>query len=182
MLQQDFAAILREPDSARAELAPAGARRNGSSDVQLDLDAALRLWLRRGENPIRVRPVRCFPWSAPGELVSLRDERGSEQLLVERLQDLDALSARALETALLGTGFVLDVQRVESIEEDYEIRIWHTETRHGHRTFQTKLDEWPWASPDGGHLVRDLAGDLFRIPPLESLDERSRALLWAYVG
>jgi hypothetical protein len=35
---------------------------------------------------------------------------------------------------------------------------------------------------DGGYLVRDLAGDLFRIPPLESLDERSRALLWAYVG
>jgi uncharacterized protein DUF1854 len=180
MLSRDFTALLREAESA--PLAPASAERNRSTSVQLDLDAALRLWLRRGESPTRVKPVRCFPWSAPGELVSLRDEGGSEQLLVERLQDLDALSARALETALLGTGFVLDVQRVESIDEDYEIRIWKTQTRHGRRTFQTKLDEWPWASPDGGYLVRDLAGDLFRIPPLEALDERSRRLLWAYVG
>jgi uncharacterized protein DUF1854 len=182
MLHQDFASILREPDSSRTEPTLAATRQNGSSDAQLDLDAALRLWLRRGETPIRVKPVRCFPWSAPGELVSLRDEAGGEQLLVERLADLDALSARALETALLGTGFVLEVQSVDSIEEDYEIRIWHTETRHGRRTFQTRLDEWPWASPDGGHLVRDLAGDLFRIPPIDSLDDRSRDLLWAYVG
>jgi hypothetical protein len=182
MLTPDFAALLREPDAARAGSALPTTRTNGSRDVQLDLDAALRLWLRRGENPIRVRPVRCFPWSAPGELVSLRDEGGQEQLLVERLDDLDTLSARALETALLGSGFVLEVQRVDSIEEDYEIRIWHTETRHGPRTFQTKLDEWPWASPDGGYLVRDLAGDLFRIPPVEGLDAGSRKLLWAYVG
>jgi hypothetical protein len=181
MSSRDFAALLSEPEP-EPRLASVGAEPNGSSSVQLDLDAALRLWLRRGESPIRVKPVRCFPWSAPGELVSLRDEGGHEQLLVERLQDLDTLSARALETALLGSGFVLDVQRVESIEEDYEIRLWQTETRHGRRTFQTKLDEWPWASPDGGYLVRDLAGDLFRIPALEALDERSRALLWAYVG
>jgi hypothetical protein len=83
---------------------------------------------------------------------------------------------------LLGTGFVLDVCRVESIEEDYEMRIWHTETRQGKRTFQSQLDEWPWPAPDGGHLVRDFAGDLFRLPPLDALDENTRRWLWAYVG
>jgi hypothetical protein len=149
---------------------------------RLHLDDALRLWLSRGERSVRVRPVRCFPWSSPGELVSLRDEDDREELLVERLGDLDPASARALDAALLGSGFVLEIQRVESIEEDYEMRIWHTETRHGKRTFQTKLDEWPWAAPDGGHLVRDLAGDLFRVPPLHTLDEKSQKQLWAYVG
>jgi hypothetical protein len=126
--------------------------------------------------------VRCFPWSAPGELVSLRDENDREELLVERFAELDQRSARALETALGASGFVLDILRVESIEEDYEMRIWHTETRQGKRTFQTKLDDWPWATPEGGHLLRDLAGDLFRVPPLETLDEKSRRQLWAYVG
>jgi hypothetical protein len=148
----------------------------------LELDAALRLWLSRGDRRVHVKPVRCFPWSSPGELVSLRDERDHEELLVERLDDLDAASARALASALLGTGFVLEVRRVDSIEEDYEMRIGHTETRHGKRTFQTKLDEWPWPAPDGGHLVRDLAGDLFRLPPLETLDPETRRWLWAYVG
>jgi hypothetical protein len=150
--------------------------------ARLHLDASACLWLSRGELLVRVRPVRCFPWSSPGELVSLRDENDREELLVERPGELDPTSARALETALLAAGFVLDIQSVESIEEDYEMRIWHTETRHGKRTFQTKLDEWPWASPDGGHLVRDLAGDLFRLPPLDTLDEKTRRQLWAYVG
>jgi hypothetical protein len=150
--------------------------------ARLHLDAALCLWLTRGDLRVRVRPVRCFPWSSPAELISLRDENDREELLVERPSDLDPTSARALQTALLAAGFVLDIERVDSIEEDYEMRIWHTETRHGKRTFQTKLDEWPWASPDGGHLVRDLAGDLFRLPPLETLDEKTRRQLWAYVG
>lgn len=149
---------------------------------RLELDAALRLWLHRAERRVRVKPVRCFPWSSPGELVSLRDEHDREEVLVERLEQLDAASARALQGELLGAGFVLDVCRVDSIEEDYEMRIWHTETRQGKRTFQTKLDEWPWAAPDGGHLVRDLAGDLFRLPPLDTLDEKTRRWLWAYVG
>jgi hypothetical protein len=148
----------------------------------LCLDEAFRLWLVRGEQRVPVRPVRCFPWSAPGELVSLRDEQDREQLLVAHPSELDATSLRALATALGGAGFVLEVERIESIEEDYEMRIWHAQTRHGKRTFQTKLDEWPWATPDGGHLVRDLAGDLFRLPPLETLDPKTRDWLWAYVG
>ena len=85
--------------------------------ARLELDAALRLWLARGDRRVRVRPVRCFPWSAPGELVSLRDERDREELLVERLEQLDPASAHALASALLGTGFVLEVCRVDSIEE-----------------------------------------------------------------
>src|SRR6187549_2080883 len=76
---------------------------------RLELDAALRLWLSHGERRVHVRPLRCFPWSSPGELVSLRDERDREELLVERLGDLDADSARALASALRGTGFVLEV-------------------------------------------------------------------------
>ncbi len=174
-----------EPVSPRPALpddAPPATRAAAAGSVRLRLDAASRLWLERGDHRVRVKPLRCFPWSAPGELVSLRDEEDREALLVQRPDDLDPASAAALGAALLGTGFVLEVERVDSIEEDYEMRIWHTVTRQGKRTFQTKLDEWPWASPDGGHLVRDLAGDLFRLPPLETLDERSRKWLWAYVG
>lgn len=150
--------------------------------AQLRLGPDQRLWLERVGGAIRVRPVRCFPWSAAGELVSLRDDDGHEQHLVQHIQELDSASANALLRAMRGVGFVLDVHSIESIEEDYEVRIWRTHTRHGKRTFQTKLDEWPWPSPEGGHLLRDLSGDLFRLPPLDSLDETTRRWLWAYVG
>lgn len=166
------------PGPLQSGLRPA----SGVASAQLSLDASHRLWLTLAGAAVQVKPVRCFPWSSPLELVSLRDEQDEEHLLVADPSELDAASARALEAALLGVGFVLDVQSIDSIEEDYEVRVWHTQTRQGKRTFQTKLDEWPWASPDGGHLVRDLSGDLFRLPPLETLDEKTRQRLWAYVG
>jgi hypothetical protein len=137
------------PDSAPAT---PNAPSTPDAPARLRLSEDRRLWLDQGGTSVRVQPVRCFPWSAPGELVSLRDENEREQLLVQKLSDLDSASAGALQTAMQGVGFVLEVVSVESIEEDYEVRVWRTHTRHGKRTFQTKLDEWPWASPDGGHL------------------------------
>ena len=163
-------------------LSPASAPAAAAASARLRLDGAQRLWLTLAGEAVQVRPVRCFPWSSPLELVSLRDQEDEEHLLVADLSELDAASSAALKAALLGVGFVLDVQSIDSIEDDYEVRVWHTQTRQGKRTFQTKLDEWPWASPDGGHLVRDLSGDLFRLPPVETLDEKTRERLWAYVG
>lgn len=150
--------------------------------TQLRLGQGQRLLLERGGQTIRVKPVRCFPWSAPDQLISLRDEDDAEHHLVRDTSELDAESARALCTAMQSAGFVLEVSAIETIEEDYEVRVWKTQTRHGKRTFQTRLDEWPWLSPDGGYLLRDLSGDLFRLPPLETFDEKSRQWLWAYVG
>jgi hypothetical protein len=125
------------PDSAPAW---PNAPSTPDAPARLRLSEDRRLWLDQGGTSVRVQPVRCFPWSAPGELVSLRDENEREQLLVQKLSDLDSASAGALQTAMQGVGFVLEVVSVESIEEDYEVRVWRTHTRHGKRTFQTKLD------------------------------------------
>ena len=45
----------------------------GSLRVERRVDG--RLWARRpGEEPVPVRLVRCFPWTAPSRLLSLRDD------------------------------------------------------------------------------------------------------------
>ena len=154
----------------------------GPARPRLWLGAGSQLWLELGGTTVAVRPVRCFPWSAPGELVSLRDSEDREHYLVEQLDRLDSASAAALRLATESAGFVLEIEAILGIEEDYEVRVWRARTRHGTRTFQTKLDEWPWAAPDGGYLLRDLCGDLFHMPPLEKLDAASQKWLWAYVG
>jgi Domain of unknown function (DUF1854) len=171
--------MLEESTSAQSDT-PSETRRR--SCPRLWLGAGQRLWLEHAGRSVSVRPVRCFPWSAPGELVSLRDAEEKEQYLVESPEDLDPTSREALANALQSAGFVLEVDAVLSIEEDYEVRVWRARTRHGLRTFQTRLDEWPWLAPDGGHLIRDLCGDLFRLPPVEQMDAKSRHWLWAYVG
>ena len=152
------------------------------STPRLWLGPGQRLWLEHAGKVACVRPVRCFPWSAPGELVSLRDKDEQEHYFVTSLEELDAASRAALRTALACAGFVLEVSAVLSVEEDYEVRVWKVRTRQGARIFQTRLDDWPWRAPDGTYLIRDLCGDLFQLPPAERLDRQSQRWLWAYVG
>jgi hypothetical protein len=128
-----------------------------------------RLWAVRGGEAVPVRLVRCFPWTAPGQHLSLRDDDDREVAFVADL-------AEALHTA----GFVLEVTAIEALEEDFEVRRWTVRTRQGRRQFQTALDAWPREDSDGGLLVEDVAGDLFRVPPAAQLDPRSRKLAWAF--
>jgi hypothetical protein len=129
--------------------------------------------------PVRLR--QCFPWSEPRRHLSLRDADDDEIAFVEDPAALPDGSRRAIERALAEAGFVLEVVRVRSIDEEVEIRTWSVDTAQGARAFQTHLDEWPQALPGGALLVRDVAGDLYRLPPPQALDAHSRRLLWAFV-
>jgi Domain of unknown function (DUF1854) len=149
--------------------------------LTLERRADGRLWATRdGEaRPVWVR--RLFPWSEPARYVSLRDEEENEVALVADPEALDVASREALKWALANAGFVFDITRVLEIEEEVEIRHWRVETRQGERRFQTRLDDWPRGLPGGGLLIRDVAGDLYRLADAGSLDKKSRALLWAFV-
>ncbi|MGQ0713670.1 MAG: DUF1854 domain-containing protein [Gemmatimonadaceae bacterium] len=130
---------------------------------------------------IAVRLRQCFPWSEPHRHLSLRDDDDEEVVLIEDPASLAPESRQALEQALAEAGFVLEVTRVLSIEEEVEIRQWRVETKHGPRSFQTHLDDWPRALPKGGLLIRDVAGDLYLLAAPQEMDRRSRDLLWAFV-
>jgi hypothetical protein len=129
--------------------------------------------------PVRLR--QCFPWSEPRRHLSLRDDDDEEVALIDDPAALPMESRHALEQALAEAGFVLEVTRVLSIEEEVEIRQWKVETKHGLRSFQTHLDDWPRALPKGRLLIRDVAGDLYLLASPHEMDRRSRELLWAFV-
>jgi hypothetical protein len=130
---------------------------------------------------VTVRLRQCFPWSEPARHLSLRDADDEEVAYVPEPAALAPASRDALERALAEAAFVLDVLRVVSVEEEVEIRQWRVETLQGARTFQTHLDDWPRTLPGGGLLIRDVAGDLYRIAAPDALDAHSRRLLWAFV-
>lgn len=140
-----------------------------------------QLMARRGDACCAVNVRRCFPWSEPGRFLSLRDAEGEEFAFVRDPADLDGESRRALEDALAEAGFVFDLRAVLEIEEEVELRQWRVQTDQGTRTFQTRLDDWPRRLPDGGLLIRDVCGDLYRLDDPRRLDRRSRSLLWAFV-
>ena len=131
--------------------------------------------------PVPVRLRQCFPWSEPGLHLSLRNDEDREIAIVDDPAELDAQSRSAIEQALAEAGFVLEVKRVLDIDEEVEIRQWTVETRQGRRLFQTHLDDWPRSLPNGGILIRDVAGDLYRLAAPSQMDRRSRELLWAFI-
>ena len=155
-------------------------RGEDSESIRLRSAADGRLIAYTASGPVPVRVRQCFPWSEPHRHLSLRDSEEREVALVEDPATLGAASREALERALAEAGFVLEVTRVVSIDEEVEIRQWSVETRHGPRSFQTHLDDWPRSLPGGGLLIRDVAGDLYRLAVTE-LDTKSRDLLWAFV-
>ena len=134
-----------------------------------------------GERAVDVKLRQAFPWSEPERYLSLRDAGDREVAFIGDPASLDGESRQALERALEEAAFVLRVTRVVDIDEEVEIRQWTVETAHGRRLFQTHQDDWPRVLPDRGLLIRDVAGDLYRLPDPALLDRGSRDLLWAFV-
>ena len=147
--------------------------------LRVATDGRLHLHVDGGCVPVRLR--QCFPWSEPGLHLSRRDDEDREVAIVDDPALLEPESRRALEHALAEAGFVLEVTRVVDLDEEVEIRQWTVETEQGRRSFQTHLDDWPRILPGGGLLIRDVAGDLYRLAAPSSMDKKSRELLWAFV-
>ena len=149
--------------------------------LPLEIDESGQLFVFVDDSPVQVRVRQCFPWSEPHRYLSLRDASDREIAMVDDPATLDAVSRGAIERALAIAGFVLEVTRVLNIEEEVEIRQWSVETTSGPRSFQTHLDDWPRVLPDGELLVRDVAGDLYKLGAPRTLDRKTRDLLWAFV-
>ena len=149
------------------------------AELRLERRTDGQLWavLADKETPVWLR--RCFPWTAPAKFVSLRDREEEEVALVRDLDELEPDSRRVLEASLAEAGFVLEVTGVAKVEDEIEIRTFHVQTKQGARRFQTLRDEWPRPMPDGGILLKDVAGDLYLVPDPKRLDGKSRERLWA---
>lgn len=170
-----IATLLKRSEEEKPEHSPApgaltlAARADGRLTAEQD-GRSRAVWVRQ-----------AFPWSEPQRYLSLRDDDEEEFAFVADVRTLDADSRRALEHALVVAGFVLGVTAVRSIEEEVEVRHWTVETHQGPRVFQTRLDDWPRQLPDGGLLIRDVAGDLYLVADPDALDRHSREQLWSFV-
>lgn len=149
--------------------------------IRLRRDSHGRLFLLDGHRNLPVRARPCFPWTSPDRFISLRDAEDHEVALVEDAGRLDDDSRAALAASAGETRFVFVIERIVRVDKEHELRTWQVETARGPRRFQTKLDDWPRALETGGWLIRDVAGDLFLVRELESLDKPSRAILSGFI-
>ena len=123
----------------------------------------------------------CFPWSNKNNYYSIKDMEGEELMLIDDLGEFSEESKKAIGFALVESGFCFNICEVLSVNDEFELRMWEVNTDSGVRKFQTKLTDWPISVPSGGLLIQDLFGDQYYIKDTDSLDEKSKKLLWSFL-
>jgi hypothetical protein len=152
------------------------------TDFELYKKADGGLYLYRFGREEEVLIFEAFPWSHPGEFLSLRNREGIELLFLEKREDLSDDHRALLDEALGFKGFVLEIIQIEEIEDDVELRRFKVTTQSGERVFYTPLESWPELRSDGSILILDIHGDIYQIRDWNNLDRRSREEISALVA
>lgn len=131
------------------------------------------------ETPVQV--ACCFPWTHPYEFISLRDDKGREQKLIENLQHLNAATRELIEDELAQRNFMPRITGIEAITDEIELFHWRVVTAAGPRSFLTRRNDHPRRLDNGDVLIKDVSNDLYLIPNPKGLDAKSLKLLWVYL-
>ena len=133
---------------------------------------------REGMDDVKdVRFRRAFPWSKARQYISVRDEKGKEQLMIDSLDALPADQRTVVETWLDRNSFIPVVKRVDKVDTDFGYQEWHVETDRGRLTFRVQEREDVRFLPDGRFSIKDVDGNIYAMPKLSQLDQKSvRAL------
>ncbi|MBA4387061.1 MAG: hypothetical protein C0404_03710 [Verrucomicrobia bacterium] len=165
-------------DNARMKGDPA------ALDLRENGDA--RLLLRQADEKgiiqeIPVQAVCCFPWSQNRAFISLRDDKGHEVRMIEDMDQVMPETRKLIEGHLVRRLFIPRITSVESITEQMELFLWKVVTDAGPRSFLTASNESPRSLGGGRVLIKDVGNDLYLVESPDSMNERSRKLLWIYL-
>lgn len=150
-----------------------------TAPLQLKYIQGEGLYLKQKDQwlPVRVKP--CFPWSEPDCYLSLLDSDGTQVGFIENLSHIQGEPLQALRQGLKESNFCFEIQAIQEVTINLDLRQWHVETSSGFRIFHTKVSHWPTVLEDGQVFIKDLHGDNYRIVNPEQLDEKSQVLLSA---
>jgi hypothetical protein len=154
-----------------------------TDSFSLTRDPQGRLVLARPgmENVIDVRVRRAFPWSCPTRHISIRSKDGKELVMIDDVAALsDALRAIVLGE-LSSTILIPMIRRVMKVDVRFGFQQWTVATDRGDADFRVQEREDIRFMPDGRFTVKDADGNLYELPPLDSLDEHSRRAVEAVI-
>ncbi len=150
-----------------------------SIDFDLYRDGFGRMMLapRSGGEAEEVMPVRAFPLAAPDEGISLVGNDGHERRWIASLAGLPARLRDLLQAALAESEFMPTIRQIHGVSTFSTPSHWRVETDRGDAELVLKGEEDIRRLADGGLLITDAQGMLFRIADPKSLDRHSRRLL-----
>jgi hypothetical protein len=147
-------------------------------------EGRLVLSRQNGANADEAMPVQavcCFPWSKPQEYISLRDDKGHEQVLIEALDSLNLEHRQLIEEELALRNFLPRVTQILDIIDQMEFFHWQVMTTAGPRSFHTRRHKRPRQLGNGQMMIRDICNDIYLVSGSEDMDAKSLRLLWVYL-
>jgi hypothetical protein len=147
--------------------------------VRVRMDAFRRLHLEVGieERFGPIRAVRSLPLTQPDRYISLQDDEGEEIGVVADLKQLDGESRRLIEEELDTYYLKAQICRIHKVETKNGIISWDVETSLGPKRVHIRDRQNIRPIGDGRTILTDIHGAKYEIPPVDTLDERSRQCL-----
>ncbi|MBM3241026.1 DUF1854 domain-containing protein [Candidatus Poribacteria bacterium] len=130
-----------------------------------------------GSKHAKVRTMRAFPLSNPGEFIILRDKEDNEVGLIENINELNSKYKKVLEEELQKSYFIPQITKIKNLEEKFGISEWEVETNKGAHTFNVRNREEVRLFSSGRVLIKDADGNRYEIPDYRRLDPKSIAFL-----
>jgi hypothetical protein len=134
----------------------------------------LRCTIHDQKTVLRAKVVRAFPISAETHWVNVLDAKNKEVCLIEDPTQLDPDSLKLVEEELGRFYRVANIERINSIKQEYRTMFWNVLTDRGPRDFVVKwnADTVQWRAANELLLV-DIDTNRFRIPDVTQLDKQS---------
>ena len=131
----------------------------------------------QGMAHVGVQVVRAFPIDAPLEGLSVVGPDGHELAWFDRWADLPPQTRELLKAELAQREFMPVVRRLVAVSTFSTPSTWTVETDRGLTDFILKGEEDIRRLRDGGLLITDNHGLVFRVLDLKAMDRGSRRLL-----
>lgn len=125
---------------------------------------------------LEVEAVLSFPLSHAREYISLRDGKGKQIGIIEKLDDLPLDVRIILERQIYRRYFLPRITAILNASERFGSAVWDVVTDRGPRQITTKVIQEAVAEVEPGRfLITDVENNRYEIRNLDEIDEESRA-------
>ncbi|MCW4026296.1 MAG: DUF1854 domain-containing protein [Candidatus Bathyarchaeota archaeon] len=121
--------------------------------------------------------LRAFPITMPWSYIVFKGTDDQEIGILRNFNELDSESARVLKEELEKLYFIPKITKIYDIKEEFGVLVWKTETDKGPRRFDVISRREVKKISRDRILIKDGDGNLYDIPDIKKLDQRSLILL-----
>lgn len=166
--------MIMEPANDEHILSPGGEQRTLRDLSRSETGELVARFVGQEEPAVDVRVARCFPWSLPGSLISIRDKDGKELVLLETLEHLPQSTRELIEHELRDKLFAPRIRRIIKHEDRFGISTIEAETDRGVVNFQLRHREDVRVLSSTRCVFQDVDGNIYEVPDVRQLDPASQ--------